>query len=81
MKNSNRDKGTAQEGCDGIVADRRGVRKGVTGGERDLDMEIRVEMQLYRALMELEPLGLGSGPLDTVQEKLGHRLCSVTRCV
>ncbi len=53
----------------------------MTGGERDLDTEIRVEMQLYRALMELETLGLGSGPLDTVQEKLGHRSCSVTRCV
>lgn len=28
VKYSNRDKGTAQEGCEGIVADRRGVRKG-----------------------------------------------------
>lgn len=55
--------------------------EGVTGGELDLDTEIRVERQLYRALMELEPLGLGSGPLDIVQEKLGHRSCSVTRCV
>ncbi len=68
----------------GVWWDRGGPprgEEGVTCGERDLDTEIRVEMQLYRALMELEPLGLGSGPLDTVQEKLGHRSCSVTRCV